>query len=159
MLIFGQYKTSCLLIDLPICIFINLTAIVDYILSYSMSYLNVHVLIHTVVYHAVYFSYFCFFSFSYFLLPSFLFPLLFLLRKWCHHFILLVLCWKCPFISYSVPTFCFYSSKIFWNPISFLVTILPIGGMLATYLNTQYTGLLLSFRLSGSLSFHIMKTP
>lgn len=70
-------------------IFIDLIDSLDYILSYSMSYLNVHVLIHTVVYHAVYFSYFCFFSFSYFLLPSFLFPLLFLLLPFLFFFFLI----------------------------------------------------------------------
>lgn len=41
-----------------------------------------------------------------------------------------------PFIPHSLSSSFFYLSRVSWSPTSFITTILPIRGMLGTYLNT-----------------------
>lgn len=41
-----------------------------------------------------------------------------------------------PLIPHSLSSSLFYLPRVSWSPTSFLTTILPIGGMLVTYLNT-----------------------
>lgn len=62
-------------------------------------------------------------------------------EKWlyCLLYLIVFLGGRCLFISHSLSSSLFYLSRIFWNPTSCLTlpSILPIGGMLVTYLKTQ----------------------